>query len=595
MVNTNPLLLTDFYKATHPDQMPKNLKKVVAYYIPRMSRIPKDIEGYDQVPLFGLQGFIKEYLIEGFNTYFFERDKQEVIDEYLHYLTAMSNGINLYNTERIEQLHDLGYLPIQISAVPEGMFTKVGVPQIEISNTEPGFEWLVGTLEIMMSNFLWHCGISAWVGNQYRKITDKYYEKTCLDKGDPWMSLADFSMRGQTSMETAIKASSAWLVSFFCSSTIPASIWLERYYNTNVEEEIVSRGALSTEHSVMCSNYAVDGDEVTFLRKALTELYPTTSFSVVADAYDYENFVEKVVPQIKNEILEHEGYFGIRGDSGDPVEIIAGKKTIYTDKSIIEFSENPNALIREIDEKCKCGFCLIEPKETTVLVYFEPDDKVCKIKYCLRKRVYEETGQFQYDFEFYESNTITFAEKGTVQALWEQFGGTVNEQGYKVLNSHVKAIYGDSITLERCEEIYKRLEAKGFAANNVSLGVGSFSFNALDWKGQLYPYTRDTFGVATKITYAIIEEEDEEGNLVDKDLMIYKKPKGTVWKHSPKGMCFVAKDGQSFSDGYTLKELESLQVEEENLIKPVFIDGMMINDIDLNQIRTQMYYPQMLI
>lgn len=63
----------------------------------------------------------------------------------------------------------------------------------------------------------------------------------------------------------------------------------------------------------------------------------------------------------------------------------------------------------------------------------------------------------------------------TVFKFWDNFGGTVNAKGYKVLDPHVKAIYGDSITIQRCESIYKILIENGFACSNVVLGVGSFS------------------------------------------------------------------------------------------------------------------------
>ena len=88
--------------------------------------------------------------------------------------------------------------------------------------------------------------------------------------------------------------------------------------------------------------------------------------------------------------------------------------------------------------------------------------------------------------------------KGVIELLWDVFGGTVNEQGYKVLDSHIGAIYGDSITIDRADEICKRLEAKGFASTNVVLGIGSFT----------YQYnTRDTFGFAMKATYVEVMEE----------------------------------------------------------------------------------------
>lgn len=47
------------------------------------------------------------------------------------------------------------------------------------------------------------------------------------------------------------------------------------------------------------------------------------------------------------------------------------------------------------------------------------------------------------------------AYKGAVQCLWEIFGGTETAQGYKVLNERVGLIYGDSITLERAQNILK--------------------------------------------------------------------------------------------------------------------------------------------
>lgn len=85
------------------------------------------------------------------------------------------------------------------------------------------------------------------------------------------------------------------------------------------------------------------------------------------------------------------------------------------------------------------------------------------------------------------------AQKGVIEILWDTFGGTVNSQGYKVLDPHVGAIYGDSITVKLAEEICKRLAEKGFASTNVVFGIGSFT----------YQYnTRDTFGQAMKATWA---------------------------------------------------------------------------------------------
>lgn len=121
----NPLLMIDFYKSTHHEQYPVGLTKMVSYYTPRMSRL-KDV---DKVTLFGLQAFIKEYLIEGFNDNFFNRPEEEVVAEYERVLNA-TLGPGAFQSEKIRDLHRLGYLPLEISAVPEGTRTAIGVPQI---------------------------------------------------------------------------------------------------------------------------------------------------------------------------------------------------------------------------------------------------------------------------------------------------------------------------------------------------------------------------------------------------------------------------------------------------------------------------------
>ena len=328
----NPLLESDFYKQVHWNQYPKDVAKVISYFTPRMSRL----EGQDHLVMFGLQGFIKEFLIDTFNTYFFNRDKQEVLDEAKHILknTIMCDcGI-----ERYAQLHDLGFLPIEIKALPEGTLVPVQVPMFEISNTHEDFAWLTNALESVISSEMWHPMISANVGYEYRKIVNYWYDKTCDDDAPRRKALGDFSMRGQECRHSAYKSSAGWLLSHVNTATVPAIPYLEKYYNCNCEKEEVGFGSPSTEHSVMCSNYAVDGDEITMVKRLLTEIYPNNSFSIVSDSYDYWNLVKNILPQCKKEILEHNGCLLIRGDSGDPVEVVT--QTVFELGKIFGYRHN---------------------------------------------------------------------------------------------------------------------------------------------------------------------------------------------------------------------------------------------------------------
>ena len=223
-------------------------------------------------------------------------------------------------------------------------------------------------------------------------------------------------------------------------------------------------------------------------------------------------------------------------------------------------------------------------------VYFDFNGKFYAVNF---KAVWgeERGGWTDCDYAFIDTYEIEWQEcertaeiMGTVWALDQIFGHTVNTKGYKVLPPQIKAIYGDSITPQRCEEIYKRLTAMGYAINNVSLGVGSFSFMCLetiDNDGTVHynPYTRDTFGIAIKATYG----ELEDGTPIN----IFKNPKALSWKKSQKGCVIVAEDGQSYTDEHTFEEAHSNIFN--NLLRPVFVDGYMWVEQSLSEIRDRMY------
>jgi len=162
--------------------------------------------------------------------------------------------------------------------------------------------------------------------------------------------------------------------------------------------------------------------------------------------------------------------------------------------------------------------------------------------------------------------------KGTVELLWDIFGGHINSKGYKVLDSHIGAIYGDSITLDRCLEICQKLKEKGFAISNVVLGVGSYSFQYV---------TRDTFGFALKATHAEINNED---------VFIFKDPKTDKdnFKKSQKGMCVVSKNKSGdfhCIDKLSFKDINNQDLYKINMLEDVFIDGQLIRNQSLTEIR----------
>ena len=239
--------------------------------------------------------------------------------------------------------------------------------------------------------------------------------------------------------------------------------------------------------------------------RGLLAKYPTGILSMVSDTFDLWRMCTEYLPILKEEILARDGKLVIRPDSGNPVDIVCGTGT------------NPTLFHTQ-------------------------------------------------ELKTYEKNPEYF---GVIELLWNVFGGTVNEQGYKVLDSHIGAIYGDSITIDRAEEICKRLEAKGFASTNIVLGVGSFT----------YQYnTRDTFGFAMKATYVEVNGEARE---------IFKNPvTDDGMKKSATGLLFVT-EGDVNGE---LRLYDRVTWEKENTgdLKTLYKDGTFYNQTTLTKVRSNL-------
>ena len=495
MIQTLALLLCDTYKTVHSDMYPSSLKKLVSYWVPRKSMFQN--EENQKMVFFGLQAFIQEFLIKYFNDNFFDVPLDDILITYKKYMNIQLGEGN-YKTDNIEKLHKHGYLPLQINAIPEGTKVNMGIPCIEVTNTDDDFAWLVQWIECILQSELWKVCNHATSGNMYYKLARSFYEKTVDNDIDPRNAFADFGMRGMSCMNEATRCSAAWLLSSNKTSSIPALPYIDKYYDADCSFNHIGIGAISTEHSVMGANYALDGDERTFVKKLLTELYPHASFSMVSDTYDYWNMVENILPSLKDEIMNHDGKLLVRPDSGDQYEV-----------------------------------------------------------------------------------TVE-----TVQKLWDFFGGTINSKGYKVLDPHIGVILGDGSTLNCVRKIWKELDRRGFAANNVIFGIGAFCFTAIFEGDKMIVNTRDTYSVAQKSTYGVFG---------DKELFIFKDPKTDTskMKKSHKGMVFVEWDEENnkfkYTDGLYMEDyVNMLHSGHKSAMRTVYSNGRMYNRETFTTIRERL-------
>ena len=548
----------DSYKTAHPDQYPEGTTKVYSNFTPRSLKhlqVPRQC-GTIRVVWFGLQAFLND-LQSVWQETFFDQSKDEVVAEFME-LVGPFCGPRGFNQSRIEWLHDLGYLPIEIKSLPEGTLVPAGVPVLTITNTLPEAYWLPNFLETWLSADLWKPSTAATISYTYRKIIDHYAELTGGNKDFVMWQGHDFSSRGMSGIQDAARTGAGHLLSFAGTDNVTAVQLVNDAYHG--KETFVGGSVPATEHATMTSSILVEAErlrqtgvdedvmtqaELNVIKRLVTEVYPSGVVSVVSDSFDFWKVITEIAPTLKNEILDRvPDQLGLakvvfRPDSGDPVKIICGHKY---------------KVVEDIDDTYEM---ISVSNEGYEVVYNKMDDKY-------------------YQFETYDdgwSTSVEFKElqwyevKGAIECLWDTFGGTTNKKGFKTLNQRVGLIYGDSITLDRCDEILKLLAEKGFASDNIVFGIGSFTFQY---------NTRDTLGFAMKATYVEID---------GKPYSIFKDPKtdsGT--KKSAKGLLRVVQDGD------TLKVNQDVTWEEEkqSLLRTVYLDGKITVNETFADIRSRL-------
>lgn len=312
----NPATLIDGYKIDHRRQYPDKTTRVYSNLTPRMSRI----DSVDWGTLAGLQYFLDQYMIREMGRFFAEpRDK--VLARYKRRIDAYL-GPNDVGTDHIGALHELGHMPLEFRAIPEGRSVPIRVPWLTLENTDDYFGWLTNYIESLMSCEVWMPCQSATTAGHLRKLLDAAAEKTGVKEFVQWQG-HDFSFRGMPGIEAAMLSGMGHLIHFTGTDTIPALDLIEEFYPDEDPNYLIGASVPATEHSVMCAG-GEDGELQTFNR--LLDLYPSGVLSVVSDTWDLWHVLTGVLPQLKERIMARQGKLVIRPDSGDPVKIICGDK-----------------------------------------------------------------------------------------------------------------------------------------------------------------------------------------------------------------------------------------------------------------------------
>lgn len=315
----------DFYKADHRSQYPKGTEVIYSNFTARSGK-HSNVENSKGILFVGLQLFIIDYLINEWNDSFFSKPKEKVVGKYKE---RISNALNKdFDVAHIEALHDLGYLPVVIKALPEGSFVPYKVPVLTIKNTIPEFYWVTNMLESVLSCELWPLITTATTYREYLKTFNEYAELTGSEKSFVPFQAHDFSYRGMFGREAAAKSGLAGLLAgSMGTDCIPAIDLAEEYYPNQEEfkDEFIAGSVSATEHSVMSSNIELlvnsnisrSDAELQVFKELITETYPDGIVSIVSDTFDFWNVVTEILPKLRKEIISRNGKLTIRPDCYD--------------------------------------------------------------------------------------------------------------------------------------------------------------------------------------------------------------------------------------------------------------------------------------
>ena len=528
--------LLDFYKVFHSLAYKTGVSEVTINFTGR-SGSHSNIKGGTTYMWAGLQGFIDEIIVQEWNKFFAADVKDAVAD----YKRVNEGGLGVpCDTTQLEALHALGYMPLEFRALLEGLEVPYGVAAMTCRNTHPDFFFLPNMIETILSDEVWPVQTSLTTAVEYQRTLKKF---AAID-GTPEFLLPfmihDFSMHGMMGgrMEAAAALSGLGhlMSGSVGSDTIPAALKAEKNYGAYLGldrpfETIASVNA--TEHSVQCS---FNNDDLAYFKHCM-EVSPTGILSLVSDGYDFWQLVTVILPLLKDNIMARDGKVVIRPDSGDPADVICGLQM------------NPRKYNTGVTGTSAAA-ALVETQQLGIYGGFYHNGQAYKI-----------TGPDQAE-DASDEEVL-----GLVEVLWRMFGGTKTDQGFKILDEHIGAIYGDSITLARQVDIYTRLHAKGFAIANIVLGVGSFTYQYV---------TRDTHGSAVKATNMIIDGVDT---------MISKEVKGVAFKKSAKGLLVVLRDSATGKLVQFDQQTRDAVSANDNMHEQVWKDGSWYRVQTLNEVR----------
>lgn len=533
------VFMTDFYKFGHKDLYPDTTTTVYSTLIPRNNTY---FPYAKEMVVFGYELFAEKWLVDHYNENFFDLPIEDILSDY-RLVIGSALGKDRADTKHIEDLHKLGYLPVEIKALPEGTLVPMGIPVLTIENTHPDFAWVSNYLETLLLSETFVLATTASMAFELRKVAEKYGTMTCDNNLHIPFQMHDFSERGQHGNGAAQLAGLGHLTSFVGTDTVQATVEAYNYYDANLENDLIGASVVASEHSVMQS-FTKEHEAEAYIRSL--NKFSEGILSLVSDTYDYFKILTELLPELKDLILSRDGKLAIRPDSGVPIDIIAGREIIKIKAT--------NTVEETLDEIRR----LAEQKDESVY------DNIFNIDGTHYKFTDDNQTLMKYD--------LTPEDKGSLELLWETFGGYINDKGYRVLDSHIGLLFGEGITVETAAQIFERMERKRFAASNIVFGVGAYVYSVM--------ISRDSFGLAFKQQYVVVDGEERK---------TFKDPATDKKKKSLKGRVIVTQDESgTYAVTDDLNAAEQAARLGEDQLQTIFKDGQRTRQTAFKTIRDRL-------
>lgn len=324
----------DGYKLDHISQYVKGTELVYSNMTPRSDRLARVVREHfnGKVVFFGMQYAIKK-MIHDWDETFFSKSKEEVIKKYSRRIkNYVGSAKGEKQIEAMSKLHDLGYLPLKIKALPEGSRVDMKIPVFVVQNTHPDFFWLTNYVETYLSCTIWPACNAASLSEQYWLTSKRFAEVTGAP--DFWVSIANhcFAARGHRGEEDAMVSGAGHLLFSIGSDTLWSIDFFEEYYKADSDKELIACSVNAAEHATATQRIEFFGSEVESVRDLIKNIYPTGIFSYVSDSRDYYGFISEGLKELKEDILSRTEdelglvKFVVRPDSSPktPLEVICG-------------------------------------------------------------------------------------------------------------------------------------------------------------------------------------------------------------------------------------------------------------------------------